>query len=177
MTMTTEPAYARPGAPAPLDQPLYDATFGQSVSRFFRKYATFSGRAGRAEFWWAYLFQYILGMISGVLISIGVIIVVFAMAFDAAEYETSTADAARGFAVAETTIEIFFAVLWVTLAGLALTILPTLLPSIAVTVRRLHDTNRSGWWYLLTLVPFVGYAVLVFAVLEPDPAGARFDRR
>ena len=40
-------------------------------------------------------------------------------------------------------------------------------PGIAVTVRRLHDTNRSGWWLLLCFVPFVGsIVILVFMCLE-----------
>lgn len=39
--------------------------------------------------------------------------------------------------------------------------LVTLIPAIAVAVRRLHDTNRSGWWYLLFLVPLVGAIVLI----------------
>jgi uncharacterized membrane protein YhaH (DUF805 family) len=59
--------------------------------------------------------------------------------------------------------------------GLALITRPLLLPSIAVTVRRLHDTNRSGWWYLISLIPFGGYAIYVFAALESDAAGIRFD--
>lgn len=42
-----------------------------------------------------------------------------------------------------------------------------LLPSLGVTVRRLHDTGRSGWWILLSLVPFIGSIVLiVFACLD-----------
>lgn len=39
--------------------------------------------------------------------------------------------------------------------------LVTLIPTIAVSVRRLHDTDRSGWWYLLFLVPLVGAVVLL----------------
>jgi uncharacterized membrane protein YhaH (DUF805 family) len=47
--------------------------------------------------------------------------------------------------------------------------LAVLLPSLAVSVRRLHDTNRSGWWVLISLVPFVGGIVLlIFCVLEGD---------
>lgn len=44
----------------------------------------------------------------------------------------------------------------------------TLLPSLAVLVRRLHDTNRSGWWVLLSLVPLGGLVLLVFAVMDSD---------
>lgn len=39
--------------------------------------------------------------------------------------------------------------------------LVTLIPGIAVTVRRLHDTDRSGWWYLLFFVPVIGAIVLI----------------
>ncbi|MEU5219990.1 DUF805 domain-containing protein [Streptomyces sp. NPDC020807] len=47
--------------------------------------------------------------------------------------------------------------------------LATFLPTLGVTVRRLHDTGRSGWWYLISLVPFVGFIVLlVLTVLEGD---------
>ena len=47
--------------------------------------------------------------------------------------------------------------------------LAVLLPSIAVSIRRLHDTGRPGWWLLLGLIPFVGgIIVLVLMVLEGD---------
>ncbi|WP_253259290.1 DUF805 domain-containing protein [Subtercola boreus] len=43
--------------------------------------------------------------------------------------------------------------------------------------RRLHDTNRSGYWIFIGLVPLVGAIVLiVFAASGPNPAGARFDK-
>ena len=42
-------------------------------------------------------------------------------------------------------------------------------------MRRLHDTDRSGWWYLITLVPFVGGIVLlVFTLLKGTPGPNRF---
>lgn len=54
-------------------------------------------------------------------------------------------------------------------------ILATIVPSIAVTVRRLHDTDRSGWWVLINFVPFLGALVLfVFAVLDSQPGENRF---
>lgn len=47
--------------------------------------------------------------------------------------------------------------------------LAVFLPSIAVAVRRLHDTNRSGWWLLIGLLPIVGFIVLVvFLAKEGD---------
>ena len=48
--------------------------------------------------------------------------------------------------------------------------LALLLPSLAVAVRRLHDTNRSGWWLLLVLIPIIGWiALLVFYVQDSQP--------
>jgi uncharacterized membrane protein YhaH (DUF805 family) len=43
----------------------------------------------------------------------------------------------------------------------ALFSLATLLPSIAAAARRLHDTNRSGWWQLIVLVPVIGLVILI----------------
>jgi uncharacterized membrane protein YhaH (DUF805 family) len=48
--------------------------------------------------------------------------------------------------------------------------LAVLLPSLAVACRRLHDTNRSGWWILIALIPIIGVIVLIiFAVQDSDP--------
>jgi uncharacterized membrane protein YhaH (DUF805 family) len=48
--------------------------------------------------------------------------------------------------------------------------LAVLIPGIAVSVRRLHDTSRSGWWLLIALVPLVGSIVLlVFMVQDSNP--------
>ncbi len=59
--------------------------------------------------------------------------------------------------------------------------LAVLIPAIAVTVRRLHDTDRSGWWLVITLVPAIGQLVLLVFMLiggkpdrnqyGPDPKG------
>jgi len=48
--------------------------------------------------------------------------------------------------------------------------LVVLLPSLGVGIRRLHDTNRTGWWYLLAFIPFIGWIVLiVFLAMASDP--------
>ncbi len=47
-----------------------------------------------------------------------------------------------------------------------------LIPSIAVSVRRLHDTDRSGWWYLLFLIPLIGVIVLIIWFCARGTAGA-----
>jgi uncharacterized membrane protein YhaH (DUF805 family) len=44
--------------------------------------------------------------------------------------------------------------------------LAVLVPFIAVTVRRLHDTNRSGWWVLIWILPVVGWLILVFLLVQ-----------
>ncbi|KQX07585.1 MULTISPECIES: DUF805 domain-containing protein [unclassified Leifsonia] len=151
-----------PSAPAtPLDAPLYGASFGQAVSRFWSKYATFSGRASRSEFWWSYLFLVIVSTVLYVLFIVGAV------------SGGSTTDAATGLTTPNMSpfgviMSIVYAV-W----GLAV-----LIPTLAISWRRLHDTNRSGGFWFLGLIPFVGsIIVLVFLILDSDPAGARFDRR
>jgi len=54
-------------------------------------------------------------------------------------------------------------------------VLATLVPTLAVTVRRLHDTDRSGWWVLINFIPIVGGIVLlVFTVMDSQPGANRF---
>lgn len=66
------------------------------------------------------------------------------------------------------------------LALLGIFYLAIIVPSISLGIRRLHDTDRSGWWYLLALIPFGSLVLLVFFCLEgtkgenkfgPDPYG------
>jgi len=53
--------------------------------------------------------------------------------------------------------------------------LATLVPSLAVGARRLHDTNRSGWWQLLWIVPVIGWIVaIVFLAQEGESADNQF---
>jgi len=54
-------------------------------------------------------------------------------------------------------------------------LLGTMLPSLAVAVRRLHDTGKSGWWYLIMCIPIIGgIALLVFMCLDGDEGSNRF---
>jgi len=54
--------------------------------------------------------------------------------------------------------------------------LVTVVPSIALGVRRLHDTNQSGWLHLVTFIPYVGSIILIVLLAQSsNPAGARFD--
>lgn len=57
----------------------------------------------------------------------------------------------------------------------ALFLLASLVPGIAVAIRRLHDTGRSGWWLLISFIPFIGGLVLlVFYCLPGTPGSNRF---
>ncbi|MGW2560588.1 DUF805 domain-containing protein [Streptomyces sp. NPDC001514] len=51
----------------------------------------------------------------------------------------------------------------------AVYLLGTLIPSLAAAVRRLHDTGRSGWWLLISFVPFGGIVLLVFLASDGKP--------
>lgn len=152
----------QPGVAA-LDWPLYDASPEQAFGRFWKKYATFTGRASRSEFWWWYL---ITVVISVVLSSINLAVVgnnptVPIPGTDPWQY-------------------VIDSIVWSLKTSIASTIwsLATLVGQIAITVRRLHDTNRSGWWYLLAFIPIVGAIILiVFCADTPRPEGQHYDRR
>lgn len=95
-----------------------------------KKYATFSGRSRRAEYWMfgliSLVVSIVLAFVEGMMGSPGLLGAIYGLA--------------------------------------------VLLPSLAVTVRRLHDTNRTGWWLLIALIPIVGAIVLlVFMVLDSEP--------
>ena len=138
---------------APLDAPLRGASFGQAFTRFFRKYVTFHGRASRSEFWWWFLANFVIsGVLYGISYTMGT-----PMTINESGVPTPVYTAA---------------LIPYTLWGLA-----TFIPWLALSWRRLHDTNRSGAWWFIGLIPFVGGIILlVLFLLPPDPAGTRFDR-
>jgi uncharacterized membrane protein YhaH (DUF805 family) len=145
------------GGEAPLWAPYYGAPFPAAVRRFFKKYATFSGRASRSEYWWWTLVSV------GVSIIVNIIIGAGASATPASSSLGSTPAPGPGAIVGYILL-----VIWA---------LATVVPSLALTVRRLHDVNMSGWLVLLGLVPFLGaLALLVFMILPSNPAGQRFDQ-
>lgn len=90
-------------------------TFQESILVCFTKYADFTGRASRSEYWWFVLFVFLAGL--GTSMINDVLGGIFALA--------------------------------------------TLVPSIAAATRRLHDTNRSGWWQLIYFVPIIGWIVMI----------------
>lgn len=101
-----------------------------------KRYADFAGRSRRMEFWMYQLFLFALVIVF--------YIILFAAggAMLMSGGDPSSMVAAGG---AVMLISLVFFLVWLAL----------LIPSIAVAVRRLHDTNRSGWWILLPLAPYV----------------------
>ncbi|VWD41690.1 DUF805 domain-containing protein [Burkholderia lata] len=102
--------------------------FSEAVRSVLNKYATFDGRARRAEYWYFVLLSFILSIATQV---IGV--------------------AGRNAGLITVLL----------LGVLALVSLALVIPGIAVSVRRLHDTGRSGWFLLLALIPIVGSILLL----------------
>ena len=101
----------------------------------WKKFADFSGRARRQEYWMFVLFNFLVsvavGVVDGILGAGG------------------------------------------SLSGLYS--LAVLVPSLAVAARRLHDTDRSGWWMLIALIPLVGWIILlVFLCSDSKPGANRF---
>lgn len=106
-----------------------------------KKYAEFSGRARRKEYWFFVLFNVLISIVLSIVdVSAGLVM------------------QGSGFGV---------------LSGLYS--LAVLIPGIAVSVRRLHDTNHSGWWLLIAFVPIIGAIVLlVFMVRDSDSGSNSF---
>ncbi|MCS5733476.1 DUF805 domain-containing protein [Herbiconiux daphne] len=148
--------YAPTGATAaPLDAPYYNAPFGAAVARFWQKYATFSGRASRSEYWWWYLVAFVVNGVFNVLS--------YTLGGYGIQMDQTYAPPSAG------AIVIFS--IW------GLWALATIIPTLALLARRLHDGNFSAGWIFIGLVPFFGGIVLlVMTLLPPNPAGQRFDR-
>ncbi|PSW18266.1 DUF805 domain-containing protein [Photobacterium sanctipauli] len=101
-----------------------------------KKYAVFSGRARRQEYWYFILINMVIGFILQVI----------------NQQFINPADAGGG------------------VLGMIYS-LAVLVPTLAVGVRRLHDTGRAGWWLLLGLIPVIGILVLIFFFIQDSEAG------
>ena len=116
---------------APLDQPAYNCTIGEAFIRFWKKYATFKGRASRGEFWWWVLCTFIIQIAFAIIFALlGAII------------GSNTANGMQSFVNT----------IWA---------LATIVPSLALSVRRLHDTNKAGTTLvILYAIDFIGGVLL-----------------
>jgi uncharacterized membrane protein YhaH (DUF805 family) len=142
-----------PDGSVPLSAPYYGASLPIAVGRFWRKYAIFSGRASRSEYWWWALIEFI---IVAILLSV---------------YIPSLLAARTGGAGLRINTGIIVVIIIGGIWGLA-----TIVPTIALTWRRLHDANFSGLFWLLSFIPSVGGLIMLVLTLQPSkPEGARFD--
>lgn len=132
-------------------------SFPDAIKSVFSQYATFTGRARRSEFWFWYLFLVIVAAVAGILLGI----------VGAASLDTTTGTFGAGY---------FVVTALVGLISLAL-----LVPTIAVMVRRLHDQDKSGFYWFMSFIPLAGPIImLVFYATDgthgpnrfgPDPKG------
>jgi uncharacterized membrane protein YhaH (DUF805 family) len=147
-----QPSDAAAQAAPPLDRPHYGIGFGGAVARGFKKYATFAGRASRSEYWWWALFTFITYLVLG--------LATYALGI------ATSRDGGRTPGLLALPLIILFAVFF----------LGIIVPTLALTVRRLHDAGYSGLFALLLLVPYVGsLIIMIFALLPSSPAGAKYD--
>ncbi len=120
-----------------------------------KRYADFQGRSRRMEYW---MFTLLVVIIVVVLEILG-----FAIGGRAATVDPNTGQVVPGGSS------------FLVLALLGIFYLAILIPAIAVQVRRFHDQDKSGWFVLLGLIPFVGgIIVLVFMCLPGTPGPNRF---
>ncbi len=129
-----------------------------------KRYADFQGRSRRKEYW---MFFLLIMICYAVILTIGGVIAAFGT--------TATTDSNTALGLFVGPVAILF----------VLFALAVLVPSLAVQVRRFHDQDKSGWFVLLALIPYIGgIAVLVFMCLEgtkgpnkfgPDPKNPEGD--
>ena len=123
-------------------------SFGQAVSTCFAKYVTFSGRARRSEYWYWHLFAFLSSML---LWGVEQLLKVPGIEVGAAPNTIK-----YGWLI----------IIWSLLLAL---------PTIAVTIRRLHDTGRTGLWWLLSLVCCVGQIVVfIFSLVDSRPGANEY---
>ena len=133
-----------------------------------KRYADFNGRSRRMEYWMFTLFSTIMVLIFGAIMLMGVPWA--EMAAQSANTGAMTADKFGGAGAPATPEFNPGAMFWIGLGLLSLWILGTLIPSIAVTIRRFHDQDKSGWMYCLSFIPYIGgFIVLVFMFLDGTP--------
>jgi uncharacterized membrane protein YhaH (DUF805 family) len=135
--------------------PRPSVTMVQAVKLWLKNWKNFSGRASRGEYWWVYL------ALAIVMTAFTIVAMIVGLGIAAA---SGGSDSAIGLALA-----LIYGVM--VIVGLA-----TVVPSLSLGVRRLHDTNQSGWLCLVSLIPYVGSIILIVLMAQAsNPAGARFD--
>ena len=128
--------------------------FGAAIRSAFRNYATFHGRASRSAYWWFALLTSLVELPFSVWYMVAFI------------GSVATADYANSSAPPSFPVGVLVPMLFLSLVSL-----PLLLPSLGLAVRRLHDCNRSGWYYFMAFIPFVGSLILLIFYLQEGTPG------
>ena len=131
--------------------------FLAAVGSAYTNILNFSGRASRAEFWWFQLYVF--------MVNFAICLAMFGFMFSKPELlfqlETNPAILEESLPWAGT----YFVA----------NIIFLVIPGISIVVRRLHDIDRSGWWYFIPILPIIGIIILfVFLVIPGTPGRNRF---
>lgn len=122
--------------------------FTEAIRSGFDHYVKFDGRASRSAYWWWALFVFIVGIVANVLDGV----------FGLQQFREFNGQMYAAGGV---------------ISGLAT--LALLLPNLSVTIRRLHDTDRSGWWWFIVIFPVIGWIIyLYFMIARGTPGPNRF---
>ncbi|HAN72811.1 MAG TPA: DUF805 domain-containing protein [Actinobacteria bacterium] len=123
--------------------------FGQAVRTCFGKYADFSGRAARPEFWWFFLFSTLVSLVATIpfYVLIGLL-----------------AASENGAGTGVLTVLIIVWTIIVVLLSIGL-----IIPLLAVGARRLHDYGQTAWLLLLYFIPCGNIALIVLWALDGTP--------
>ena len=120
--------------------------FQTALRSFWTRYRDFKGRSRRSEYWFIQLF----------LVVTNIAVAIIDLALMGWDVDRFIANGGGGIV----------GLVW---------ILVTIVPALAVLVRRLHDTGKNGWWALVGLLPLVGAIVLlVFTVTDSTPGENKF---
>ena len=112
-------------------------SFPSAIKMAYQRYAEFSGRSTRSEFWWFTLYFYGLTIL---LLIVG------------------------GAVLGDEAAIVPLAIFWIA----------HIIPVFSITIRRLHDTGKTGWWLLLGFIPFGGIIIFVFTLHPSDPGRNKY---
>ena len=132
-----------------------DFNLFSAYASMFKKYAKFKGRSRRKEYWLAWLMNMIITLVMMVIMYAPII-------SDIVNYGEPTMDSAAGAGIIIIALVLYIYVL------------ALMIPSIAMTVRRLHDIGKSGWFCLIAFIPFGGIILFVFECMDGNPGPNRY---
>ncbi|KAA9089785.1 DUF805 domain-containing protein [Microbacterium radiodurans] len=159
---------------APSTAPLPGASLREALARFARHAFRLRGRASRSEYWWwmlvsssaaVVLLFVVPALLDGRLPDVQVLLHPFGW------WTWQQGSILGPIDPADPASALVGVYLWCSAAWW----LVTIVPGFTVAVRRLHDSNLSGWWTLLFLLPAGGFVLLLLALRRSRPEGARFD--